>query len=178
MPDFVHLHVHSHYSLLDGLVKIPDLVRVAKERGFSALALTDYGSLYGAIEFYEACHKADIKPIIGMEAYIALGGRASKQPKIDAHAPHFILLAENYEGYKNLMWLSSRGHLEGFYYKPRIDKELLRARHGGLIALSGCLAGELAQAVRSEEMLLNIRKFLAKEIFFWNCRIIRKWRAR
>ncbi len=151
MPNFVHLHVHSHYSLLDGLTKIPDLVRAAKERGFTALALTDYGSLYGAIEFYEACRKAEIKPIVGMEAYIAVNGRFSKQAHVDAHAPHLILLAENYEGYKNLMALSSKGHLEGFYYHPRIDRELLREHHRGLIALSGCMAGELASAVRADD---------------------------
>ncbi|MBI4098746.1 MAG: DNA polymerase III subunit alpha [Candidatus Magasanikbacteria bacterium] len=158
MSNFVHLHVHSHYSLLDGLTKIPDLVRVAKERGFTALALTDYGSLYGAIEFYEACHKADMKPIIGMEAYIATNGRFSKQAHVDAHTPHLILLAENYEGYKNLMALSSKGHLEGFYYHPRIDRELLREHHEGLIALSGCMAGELAGAVRADDSLARAKE--------------------
>jgi len=114
------------------------------------LALTDYGSLYGAIEFYKECKKAEIKPIVGMEAYIAPNGRFSKKPRVDTKSYHLILLAENYEGYKNLMRLSSKGHLEGFYYKPRIDKELLRERHQGIIALSGCMAGELAGAVRNE----------------------------
>ena len=158
MPNFVHLHTHSHYSLLDGLTKIPDLVRAAKARGFSALALTDYGSLYGAIEFYETCRKEGIKPIIGYEAYLAPNGRFSKQPHVDAHAPHLILLAETYEGYQNLMWLSSRGHLDGFYYKPRIDKELLRERHAGIIALSGCMAGELAQAAKNDDTLEQAKR--------------------
>lgn len=158
MPNFVHLHTHSHYSLLDGLTKIPDLVRAAKARGFSALALTDYGSLYGAIEFYETCRKEGTKPIIGYEAYLAPNGRFSKQPHVDAHAPHLILLAETYEGYQNLMWLSSRGHLDGFYYKPRIDKELLRERHAGIIALSGCMAGELAQAAKNDDTLEQAKR--------------------
>ncbi|MEK7532401.1 MAG: DNA polymerase III subunit alpha, partial [Patescibacteria group bacterium] len=167
MSNFVHLHTHSHYSLLDGLTKIPDLVRVAKERGFSAIALTDSGSLYGAIEFYEACHKEDVKPIIGFEAYLAPNGRFSKQAHVDTHASHLVLLAETYDGYKNLMKLSSAGHLEGFYYKPRIDKELLREHHAGIIALSGCLAGELAQTVKNDDTLEKAKRIAQEyvEIF-------------
>src|SRR3989344_5526749 len=122
--DFVHLHVHSHYSLLDAVSKIDELVKTAKKRGFSALALTDHGNLYGAIEFYEACKKEGIKPIIGVEAYIAPKTRFDQDQNNRYY--HLILLAINETGYRNLMKLVSLSHLEGFYYKPRMDKELLR----------------------------------------------------
>ncbi len=145
---FTHLHVHSHYSLLDGLPKIKELVKTAKKRGFSALALTDHGNMYGAIEFYEACLKEEIKPIIGMEGYIASGSRFEKNPQ-DKYF-HILLLAENYTGYKNLMKLSSLAHLEGFYYKPRMDKELLRQYHEGLICGSACLGGEIPRILHRE----------------------------
>src|SRR3989339_227287 len=141
MSDFVHLHVHSHYSLLDAVSKIDELVKTAKKRGFSALALTDHGNLYGAIEFYEACKKEDIKPIIGVEAYIAPVNRFEQDPSNRYH--HLALLAVNETGYRNLIKLVSLAHLEGFYYKPRMDKELLRAHHEGLIALSACQSGEV-----------------------------------
>jgi len=143
---FTHLHVHSHYSLLDGLTKIPDLVKTAKKRGFSAIALTDHGVLYGAIEFYKACQKEGIKPIIGCEIYVAPKTRFDKDSENRYH--HLVLLAENYIGYKNLMKLSSLGFLEGFYYKPRVDKELLRQYHEGLIASSACFAGEIPKLLR------------------------------
>ncbi|MEK7173413.1 MAG: PHP domain-containing protein, partial [Patescibacteria group bacterium] len=113
MSDFVHLHVHSHYSLLDGLPKIEELVKKAKSLGYKALALTDHGNMYGAIEFYECCQKEGVKPIIGMEAYLAPGSRFDKDK--DDRYYHLILLATNYVGYKNLMKLSSLAHLEGFY---------------------------------------------------------------
>src|SRR3989339_1471094 len=141
MSDFVHLHVHSHYSLLDAVSKIDELVKTAKKRGFSALALTDHGNLYGAIEFYEACKKEDIKPIIGVEAYIAPVNRFEQDPSNRYH--HLVWLAVNETGYRNLIKLVSLAHLEGFYYKPRMDKELLRAHHEGLIALSACQSGEV-----------------------------------
>ncbi|MCC6290890.1 DNA polymerase III subunit alpha [Candidatus Nomurabacteria bacterium] len=144
---FVHLHVHSHYSLLDGLSKIPELVKKARSHGMPALALTDHGNLYGAIEFYKECVTNQIKPIIGVEAYVATRGRTDKEPHLDARRFHLTLLAKNLTGYKNLLKLVSQAYLEGFYYKPRIDKELLRAHHEGLICLSGCLAGELSRAV-------------------------------
>ena len=140
MSNFTHLHVHSHYSLLDGLSKIDELVKAAKKRGFTALALTDHGNMYGAIEFYEQCLKNEIKPIIGMEAYLAPTTRFEKNGP-DNKYYHLILLAENYTGYKNLMKLASLAHLEGFYYKPRVDKELLRQYHEGIIASSACMAG-------------------------------------
>lgn len=144
---FVHLHTHSHYSLLDGLPKIPEFVARAKEYGCPALALTDHGVMYGALEFYQECKKAGIKPIIGMEAYMALGTIAEKRAKVDDDYHHLTLLARDEEGYRNLMQLSTIAHLEGFYYKPRIDKELLRAHGKGLIALSGCLRGELPRLI-------------------------------
>ena len=123
--NFVHLHVHSHYSLLDGLAKVDELVKAAKARGFSALALTDHGNMYGAIEFYEQCLKNEIKPIIGMEAYVAPGSRFDKNGP-DNKYHHLVLLAIDYNGYRNLMKLSSIANLEGFYYKPRVDKEILK----------------------------------------------------
>lgn len=149
---FVHLHTHSHYSLLDGLGKIPELVSRAKELGMEALAITDHGNMYGAIEFYEECVKKGIKPIIGMEAYLAFERMGDKRPKIDSQYYHLTLLAKNMEGYRNLMLLSSKSYLEGFYYKPRIDKELLAAHHDGIIALSGCLHSEISKAIQSEDM--------------------------
>ncbi|HAT03380.1 MAG TPA: DNA polymerase III subunit alpha [Candidatus Magasanikbacteria bacterium] len=146
---FVHLHTHSHYSLLNGLTKIKPLVRVAKQRGFDALALTDYGSMYGAIEFYQTCLAEGIKPIIGFEAYIAPRSRFDKDPEQDKRLYHLILLAEDFGGYQNLMRLSSYGHLEGFFNdKPRLDKELLRQFHNGIIALSGPIEGEIPQLLK------------------------------
>ncbi len=142
---FTHLHVHSHYSLLDGLPKLDDLIRRAKEFGMTSLALTDHGVMYGSIEFYQKCLAAGIKPILGMEAYVALHKRTDKRPNIDNRRYHLTLLVKNQIGYKNLIKLTSLAHLEGFYYKPRIDKELLKKYSEGLIALSGCLVGELSQ---------------------------------
>lgn len=150
MPsNFVHLHVHSHYSLLDGLAKVDELIKTAKKRGFSALALTDHGNMYGAIEFFEQCLKNEIKPIIGMEAYLAPGSRFEKNGP-DNKYYHLVLLAENYTGYKNLMKLASLANLEGFYYKPRLDKELLRQFHEGLIASSACMGGEIPRILMKE----------------------------
>ncbi len=144
---FTHLHVHSHYSLLDGLSKIPELVGRAKELGMDSLALTDHGVMYGAIPFYNACLEAGIKPIIGVEAYIAPRGLADKSGKVDADYYHLTLLASSDIGYKNLLKLTTIAHIEGFYYKPRIDLEVLKQHSEGLIALSGCMRGELARAV-------------------------------
>jgi len=162
---FTHLHVHSHYSLLDGLPKIKELVKTAKKRGFSALALTDHGNMYGAIEFYEACLKEEIKPIIGMEGYIASGSRLEKNPH-DKYF-HILLLAENYIGYKNLMKLSSLAHTEGFYYKPRMDRELLRQYHEGIICGSACMRGEIAWALKKENNYEKAKKIALEydEIF-------------
>ena len=156
MANFTHLHVHSHYSLLDGLSKIDDLVKTAKKRGFDALALTDHGNMYGAIEFYERCLKEGIKPIIGMEAYVAPGSRFDKNP--NDRYNHLVLLALNYTGYRNLMKLSSLAHLEGFYYKPRIDKELLRTYHEGLVASSACMGGEIPWILHKEDNFEKAKK--------------------
>ncbi len=146
---FAHLHIHSHYSLLDGLCKIPELVARAKEMGMKALALTDHGSLYGLLEFYKECKKNDIKPILGMEAYLAPNLLTDKRPHIDDKPCHLVLLAENLTGYQNLIKLSTIAYLDGFYYKPRIDKDILKKHKDGLIVLSGCLRGELARLVQT-----------------------------
>ena len=140
---FVHLHTHSHYSMLDGMGKVADLVAKAKEYGHTALALTDHGVMHGAIEFYEECEKAEIKPIIGCEFYVAPRTLKDKVPRTDASPYHLILLAKNEAGYKNLLMLTTIAHLEGYYYKPRIDKKILKEHSEGLIALSACLQGEI-----------------------------------
>ncbi|OHA54155.1 MAG: DNA polymerase III subunit alpha [Candidatus Terrybacteria bacterium RIFCSPLOWO2_01_FULL_58_14] len=169
---FVHLHVHSHYSLLDGLAKIDQLVSRAKELGMEALALTDHGALYGAVAFAQACVKAGIKPIIGVEAYVATRSRFDRDPRLDGTRYHLTLLARNAEGYRNLVQLITASHLEGFYYKPRVDKELLRAHAAGLIALSGCLSGEIPKAIlagdraRTEHLLAEYREIFGEENFF------------
>lgn len=144
---YAHLHTHSHYSLLDGLPKIPDLVARAKELGMEAIALTDHGAMYGAIEFYRECKKQGVKPIIGLETYVAPNRLTDKRARIDDGPFHLTLLAENIEGYQNLMKLTTTAFLEGFYYKPRVDLELLRQHAKGLICLSGCLGGAVAQAL-------------------------------
>ncbi len=135
MSKFTHLHTHSHYSLLEALPKIPDLVARAKKHGMEALALTDSGNLYGAIEFYKECKDADIKPIIGVDAYIAPRTRHDKEARVDASRTRLVLLVENMQGYKNLLKLVSLSYLEGFYYKPRMDKEILGKYKEGLIAI-------------------------------------------
>ncbi|MBM3208689.1 DNA polymerase III subunit alpha [Candidatus Shapirobacteria bacterium] len=147
MTDFVHLHTHSEYSLLDGLAKIPHLVGQAIGFKQKALALTDHGVMYGTIPFYLACREAGIKPIIGIEAYMAHRSRFDKQPKIDADQYHLLLLAKNTLGYKNLMRLATIGHLEGFYYKPRLDLEVLKKYSEGLVCLSACLQGEIPSLI-------------------------------
>ncbi|MEE8473655.1 MAG: DNA polymerase III subunit alpha, partial [Dehalococcoidia bacterium] len=141
---FTHLHVHTEYSLLDGMCRIPKLVARAKEMGMDSLAITDHGVLHGAIEFYQAARDAGIKPILGCEVYISLTDRHNRSDKF---ASHLVLLAKNETGYRNLIQLVTRGHLEGHFYKPRVDRELLTQYHEGLVALSACPKGELGQHI-------------------------------
>src|SRR3989344_1283083 len=152
---FVHLHTHTHYSLLDGLTQIDELVARVKELGMEAVAVTDHGSMYGVIEFYQKAKKAGIKPIIGCEMYVT-ENMYDKRPsggsgKGNGSYHHLILLAENNTGYQNLIKLVTAAHLEGFYYKPRVDKALLRKHSEGLIALSACLGGEVSRALLSNQ---------------------------
>ncbi len=169
---FTHLHVHSHYSLLDGLAKIDDLIKRAKELEMDSLALTDHGNLYGAIEFYQKAKRAGIKPIIGAELYVAYEKMRDKRPGLDDKRYHLTVLATNFEGYKNLIKLVTKAHLEGFYYKPRVDKDLLRQYSKGLIALSGCFAGEIPRAIvnkkmdRAENLVREYQEILGKENFY------------
>ncbi len=148
MTDFVHLHVHTEYSLLDGLSSCSELAERAVELGMPALALTDHGAMYGAIRFYKACRSADIKPIIGVEAYVAPRGRQDRDPQRDRTPYHLVLLAQDNAGYQNLMQLATIAQLEGFYYKPRIDRQVLQQHHEGLIVLSGCGSSELVRHLK------------------------------
>ncbi len=163
---FTHLHVHSHYSLLDGLSKIDELIEEAKKYNMDALALTDHGVMYGAIEFYEKAKKAGIKPIVGVEAYIARHGLEKKRANVDKKPYHLTLLAKNKTGYKNLLKLTSIAHLKGFYYKPRIDHEVLKKHNQGIVALSGCIQGEVAQAILNHQFDTAKEKALAYQKIF------------
>ncbi|MCF0150175.1 MAG: DNA polymerase III subunit alpha, partial [Firmicutes bacterium] len=142
---FTHLHVHTEYSLLDGAARIDKLVARAKELGMDSLAITDHGVMYGAVQFYEQCKKQGIKPIIGCEVYTAARKRTDKDPALDRNNGHLVLLVKDTQGYKNLIKIVSEAYRSGFYYKPRVDKELLRQYRGGMIALSACLAGKVQQ---------------------------------
>ena len=145
---FVHLHCHTHYSLLDGAASIDKLVRRAKERGMNALAVTDHGNLHGALEFYRKAKAAEINPIIGYEAYIAPGSRFQKDGgRMKEASYHLTLLAQNQTGFRNLVKMASAAYLEGFYFKPRIDKQLLEAHSEGIVCLSGCVSGELSRTL-------------------------------
>ncbi|MFQ6101493.1 MAG: DNA polymerase III subunit alpha [Anaerolineae bacterium] len=149
MAQFVHLHVHSEYSLLDGLSSCQELAERAAELGMPALALADHGAMYGVIQFYKACNKAGIKPIVGMEAYVAPRGRRDRDASFDRKSHHLLLLAQNDTGYRNLMQLATIAQLEGFYYKPRIDKEVLAEHADGLIVLSGCGSSEVSRLIQN-----------------------------
>ena len=165
MPDFVHLHVHSEFSLLDGMCRIKDLPKRAKELGMKAIALTDHGVMYGAVNFYKECVKEGIKPIIGCEVYVAPRTRFDKESGIDDDYAHLILLAKNKTGYQNLIKLVSMSFTDGYYYKPRIDLEILEKYSEGLVCLSACLAGQINQAILQD----NMEK--AKEIALWHKRV-------
>ncbi|MFV9511202.1 DNA polymerase III subunit alpha [Tepidibacillus sp. LV47] len=172
MTNFVHLHVHTEYSLLDGASRIDHLVKKAKDLGMSALAITDHGVMYGVVPFYLACKREGMKPIIGVEAYITSGHRTDRISRQEQKIYHLVLLAENETGYKNLLKLTSFAHLEGFYYKPRIDKELLKEYHDGIIALSACLKGEIndhllqGQYEKAKEVALEYQSIFGKENFY------------
>jgi len=143
---FVHLHVHTEFSLLDGMCRIGDILQKAKDQGMTSLAITDHGAMYGVFKFFVKAQEIGIKPILGVEMYKAKKSMQDKSQG-DRDRFHLVLLAKDLEGYKNLMKLTSIAHLEGFYYKPRIDFEVLKKHHRGLIALSACLAGEIPQAL-------------------------------
>ena len=169
---FVHLHVHSEYSLLDGACRIERLVARAKELGQSAVAVTDHGVMYGAIDFYKECKKQGVKPIIGCEIYVAPRRAADKERGIDNKYYHLILLCKNMTGYKNLCYMVSSGFVDGFYVKPRVDKELFRTHHEGLIALSACLSGEIPKLIASGEYdaakarALEMRDIFGEDSFY------------
>ena len=174
-PPFVHLHCHSHYSLLDGASKIPALVQRVKALGMPAVALTDHGNLYGAIELLRESKAAGILPIVGMEAYVAPGRRTERSLggiSGQEHAFHLTLLARNAAGFRNLMRLSSLAFLEGFYYKPRIDKEILDRHADGLICLSGCTSAEFSDYIlhgkleRAEQLCAWYQKIFGAENFY------------
>ncbi len=163
---FTHLHVHSHYSLLDGLAKIDDILKKVKALEMTAVAITDHGVLYSAVEFYKKAKAAGVKPIIGCEFYVAPEGMLNKRPNIDDKRYHLILLAKNETGYKNLVKLITKAHLEGFYYKPRLDNELLEKHTDGLIALSACIQGQIPRAIinnKKDEAIELTKKY--KEMF-------------
>ncbi len=167
---FVHLHTHSHYSLLDGLTQIDALVERTKELGMDTIALTDHGVLYGAVEFYQKARKGGVKPLLGVEAYVAPRDRFSKEPNERYY--HLILLAMNQTGWKNLITLVTKSHLEGYYYKPRMDKDILREHHEGLIATSACLGGEVGQYLMqgkfedAKRVVLEYRDIFGPENYF------------
>src|SRR5262249_52876425 len=169
---FVHLHLHTEYSLLDGSIRMKELMKKAAEFGMPAVAITDHGNLFGAIEFYQEAQRAGVKPIIGCEVYVAPGSHKDRPPSRRESAYHFTLLAENDTGYHNLVKLVTSGHLDGFHYAPRIDKEMLASRSAGLIGLSGCLAGEINSAIqannveKAKQSAAEYRDILGAENFF------------
>ncbi|MDP2585306.1 MAG: PHP domain-containing protein, partial [Candidatus Levybacteria bacterium] len=166
MSDFVHLHNHSEFSLLDGLSKVKDIVSRAKQLGMKAVAITDHGNMYGTIKFYKACLDEGIKPIIGCEIYVSRRSRHDKEAGIDSDSNHLILLAKNNTGYKNLMKIVSIANLEGYYYKPRADMELLRKHHEGIICLSACVNGYVSEPLlQNQEATAKKRAQGLAEIF-------------
>ena len=169
---FVHLHVHTEYSLLDGASRIPELIRRTKELGMDAIAITDHGAMYGVIDFYKEAKKQGVKPVIGCEVYLAPGARQERAEVNGVRYYHLILLAENNAGYRNLVKLVSLANIEGMYYRPRIDKEILRKYHEGLICLSACVAGEIPRAVlqdnpeHADELVREYLDIFGRENFF------------
>lgn len=174
---FVHLHVHTEYSLLDGACRVDGIMDRVKELGQTAIAITDHGVMYGCIDFYKAAKAAGIKPIIGCEVYVARRGMADRVHGIDNDPHHLVLLCENRKGYENLCYLVSEAFIHGFYGKPRIDLSLLRQHHEGLIALSACLAGAIPQYLMEEdydsakEYAKKCPAFSGRGTSSWKCRI-------
>ena len=163
---FVHLHVHSEYSLLDGACRIEKLAERIKELGQDAVAITDHGVMYGAVNFYRACKAAGVKPIIGCEVYVAPRNMSDKEHGIDNNYSHLILLCKNETGYRNLCYLVSAGFTEGFYIKPRIDWSILHEHAEGLICLSGCLAGYIPQRlIRGDYEAAKAKALELEELF-------------
>ena len=155
---FVHLHVHTTYSLLDGFSNIPKLMARVKEMGMPAVALTDHGTMFGTIEFYNAALEAGVKPLIGIETYMAARGMGDRDAKLDKHSSHLLLLAENQTGYRNLLEIASQAQLQGFYYYPRIDHDFLAKHAEGLIATTGCMAAEIPRAIVNDGLDTARRK--------------------
>ena len=170
---FVHLHTHTEYSLLDGSNKIREYVSRVKELGMDSAAITDHGVMYGVVDFYEACRKQGIRPVLGCEVYVAPGSRFDRENVSgEDRYYHLILLAENNTGYRNLIKIVSKGFTEGFYYRPRVDKEVLRQYHEGLICTSACLAGEIARLLvrgfyeEAKEAALSYQEIFGKDHFY------------
>ena len=164
---FTHLHVHTEFSLLDGACRLDDLVSRAKALGMQSLAITDHGNMYGAVDFYKACKRQGVRPIIGCEVYVAPRTRYDRERVQDKAYNHLVLLCENEEGYKNLIAMVSKGYTEGFYFKPRIDRDLLQKHHQGLICLSACLAGIMTRRRRPPCGTVTC---LVRNITIWNCK--------
>ena len=173
--NFTHLHVHTEYSLLDGSNKIKEYVARVKELGMDSAAITDHGVMFGVIDFYRAAKEAGINPILGCEVYVAPGSRFDRESGRaggDDRYYHLVMLAENNTGYANLVKIVSKGFVDGFYYKPRVDMEVLEQYHEGIIALSACLAGEVQRNLLRGFYDEARKRPLEKGIFFWNCRIM------
>ncbi len=167
--NFSHLHVHTEFSMLDGLSRIKPILTQAKELGMDSLGITDHGGLYGAIDFYQTANSLDIKPIIGCEMYVAPNSRHSRSP-LDKTPFHCTVLAKNNAGYSNLVKLVTKSHMEGFYYKPRVDRELLALYSEGLIVFSGCPSGEIPSLIKNQTVkkvykTANYYKYLFEDHF-------------
>lgn len=169
---FVHLHVHTEYSLLDGMSRISELPSLVKELGMDACAITDHGAMFGVVDFYKSCKKAGIRPVIGCEVYTAARTLYDRDADRDRYSGHLILLAEDRQGYSNLVKIVSKSYVDGFYFKPRVDKELLREYADGIICLSGCLAGNVQRMLLADDYdgarreALELREIFGEDDFF------------
>ena len=169
---FTHLHVHTEYSLLDGMSRISQLPQYVRELGMDSCAITDHGAMFGVVDFYKSCRKAGVKPIIGCEVYTAARTMYDKEAGKDRFSGHLILLAETREGYSNLVKIVSKSYVDGFYFRPRVDKNLLRQYSNGLICLSGCLAGNTQRMLLNNDYegakreALELREIFGKDNFF------------